>query len=112
MSIANKPVPADASLDALGNPVRRDILRLLANGPCPAGVIAEHFPISRPAISKHLRILKDAGIITQKSVGNKNLYSLNAEGFQTARDWLDSFWDDALHRLAFVAENTKPEDAP
>ncbi|MBT8459167.1 MAG: metalloregulator ArsR/SmtB family transcription factor [Boseongicola sp.] len=100
--------PADTTLDALGNPVRREILRMLADGPRSAGDIAQAFPISRPAISKHLRILNDAEIIAHESVGNKNIYRLNPGGFQEARDWLDSFWDNALQRLAVVAENTNP----
>ena len=109
MKATLKNTPADDTLDALGNPVRREILRLLAEGPRTAGDIAQAFPISRPAISKHLRILQDAGVITHDSVGTRNLYRLNAGGFDIARNWLDSFWDDALHRLAFVAENTTPK---
>lgn len=102
----------DTTLDALGNPVRRDILRMLAEGPRPAGDIAKAFPISRPAVSKHLRILQEAGVITHKAEGNRNIYQLNSDGFEAARGWLDSFWDSALQRLAFVAENTKPKSKP
>lgn len=112
MSYAIKSHPADSVLDALGNPVRRDILRMLAHGPHAAGDIARAFPISRPAISKHLRILKDAGMVAQDGAGNKNIYRLDEGGFSTARDWLDSFWDSALQRLTFVAENTNPKDTP
>jgi len=109
MPVASRRMPetaASAALDALGNTVRRQIVELLSNGPRAAGEIAKLFPISRPAVSKHLRLLEQAGIITHETVGNRNLYRLEQVGFDHARQWLDHFWTDALNRFALVAENT------
>ncbi len=97
----------ERALDALGNATRRDIVRILATGPRPVGQIADELPVSRPAISKHLRILERARLVTFEAAGKKNVYRLRAEGFEAARDWFDGFWDDALARFALVAENTK-----
>ena len=92
--------------DALGNPVRRGIIRLLAERPRTVGSIAAEFPISRPAISKHLQVLEGAALVRHRRVGTRNEFRLDQEGFAGARDWLDQFWDDALARLALVAGNT------
>lgn len=97
---------ASAALDALGNNVRREIIRMLSNGPRAAGEIADHFPISRPAISKHLRLLEQARMISHETIGNRNIYRLDQAGFDSARLWLDHFWTDALNRFGLVAENT------
>lgn len=113
MPIAFKRTPdiaASAALDALGNNVRRQIVEMLSNGPRAAGEIAEQFPISRPAVSKHLRLLEQAGIISHETIGNRNLYQLEQVGFDHARQWLDHFWTDALNRFALVAENTFETD--
>ena len=97
----------EASLDALGNPTRRQIVRLLAPGPKSVGEIAAALPVSRPAVSKHLRVLETAELVVHRSVGNRNVFQLQRSGFDAARDWLGSFWDDALARLTMVAENTE-----
>ena len=99
----------EKALDALGNPVRRRIVQILAPAPRPVGEIAKQLPVSRPAVSKHLRVLEDAGLVTYERDGNKNLFRLDPEGFRSARRWLDSFWDDALARFVLVAENTQPK---
>ncbi len=96
----------EAALDALGNSVRRDIVRLLAKGPMAAGEVASHFPISRPAVSKHLRTLEAAAIIAHETRGNRNIYRLDQTGFAQASGWLDAFWSEAFQRMAMVAENT------
>ncbi len=93
-------------LDALGNPIRREILRLLTPGPQPVGHIARALPVSRPAVSKHLRILEKAMLVTHQGQGNKNLFRLNPSGFEAAKDWLESFWDSALARFADLATTT------
>ena len=93
-------------LDALGNPVRREILRLLAPGPQPVGQIAHALPISRPAVSKHLRILEKATLVSHERQGNQNIFWLNPSGFEGARNWLESFWDIALTRFADLANTT------
>ncbi len=94
------------ALDALGNPVRRDILQLLQAQPMAVGSIAEHFPISRPAVSRHLRVLREAGLITVTAQGRENLYALQIDGFAQAQGWLEGFWDEALMRYVLVTENT------
>lgn len=91
-----------AQLDALGDATRRAILASLINGPKPVGEIAKKFPISRPAISQHLRVLKDAKLVTDEPSGNRRLYQLNPDGFETLREFCDHFWTQAL--LAFKAK--------
>jgi len=86
----------DRQLDALGDPTRRAVLKLLRNGPMPVGEIADNFDISRPAISQHLRVLKDAGLVTDTPVATQRLYQINPEAFQSLRAWLDDFWNVAL----------------
>lgn len=94
------------ALDALGCPTRRAIVEILAKGPLPVGVIAAGLPVSRPAVSKHLRILQSVDLVAFEKRGNRNLFRLERSGFEAARGWLDSFWADALARFAMVAENT------
>jgi DNA-binding transcriptional ArsR family regulator len=87
------------ALDALGNPVRRAILRRLAAGPRSVGEIAVHFSVTRPAISRHLRVLQDAGLVTVRFEGTRSLYSIRAKGFDSVRAYLDDFWGSALRGL-------------
>jgi DNA-binding transcriptional ArsR family regulator len=91
---------ADSIFDALGEPVRRRILELLNEGPTPVGLLADRLPIGRPAVSKHLRVLSDAGLIEHSSVGTRNLYALAPEGLVVAQQWLVRTWDDALGAYA------------
>ena len=98
-----------APLDALGNPVRRTIVELLSERPRAVGELASQLPVSRPAVSKHLKLLEDAGLVGHEPQGTRNIYSLRADGFDAARQWLDSFWTEALGRFRLVAENTAPE---
>ena len=100
----------DAIFDALGNPMRRSIVRILAPGPQSVGQIAGRLPISRPAVSKHLRLLENAGLVTHLQQGNRNMFRLERRGFEEARSWLQGFWDEALTRFAFIAENTAAEN--
>jgi DNA-binding transcriptional ArsR family regulator len=86
----------DRQLDALGDPTRRAVLKLLRGGPMSVGAIADKFDISRPAISQHLRILKDANLVTDTPVATQRLYEINPEAFQSLRAWLDDFWSVAL----------------
>ncbi len=96
---------SDLALDAIGSSVRRAIIDVLSQGARPVGEIAAEFPVSRPAISKHLRILEAANLVRSEARGSRNWFHLNDEGFESARAWLDSFWDEALIRFALVAEN-------
>jgi DNA-binding transcriptional ArsR family regulator len=96
------------ALDALGSPLRRDILVALRKGPLSVGALAHRFPVSRPAISRHLRMLEAAGLVAQSERGTKNLYSVRVEGFRSVQTFLDSFWDVALRRLEALARIPSP----
>ena len=85
-----------AKLDALGDATRRAILARLLDGPLPVGKLAGDFPVSRPAISQHLRILKEANLVVDHSEGTRRLYQLNTEGFDSLREYFDQFWNHAL----------------
>ena len=95
-------------LDALGDPTRRAIVERLFDGPKPVGELARGFPVSRPAISHHLRILKEANLVSDQAVGNRRLYRLNPEGFDLLRDYFDRFWSQALN--AFKKELDETEE--
>lgn len=86
----------DAQLDALGDATRRAILATLLDGPKAVGELALGFPVSRPAISQHLRVLKDAGLVLDLPAGTRRLYQLNPEGFDSLREYFDQFWNHAL----------------
>jgi DNA-binding transcriptional ArsR family regulator len=90
-------------LDALGSPVRRAILQELRAGPRAVGEIAAGLPVSRPAVSRHLRVLEDAGLVQARGDGARNVYSIRMQGFASVRDFVDDFWDVALARLEEIA---------
>lgn len=92
------------ALDALGHQTRRDILALLRSEPMPVGDIASRLPISRPAVSKHLRILERAGLVQHTTHGTQNIFRLHHSGFGAARMYLEMFWDEALIRFQQAAE--------
>ena len=94
-------------LDALGEATRRAIVDRLFDGPCSVGDLARNFPVSRPAISQHLKILKDAHLVVDQAVGNRRLYRLNPEGFDLLRDYLDRFWGQALTAFKNKLEQTQ-----
>jgi DNA-binding transcriptional ArsR family regulator len=91
------------ALDALGNPIRREILLELRREPLPVGAIADRFSVSRPAISRHLRVLQDAGLVEAHERGAQNIYAIRVQGFGAVREFIDSFWDVALSRLEKLA---------
>jgi DNA-binding transcriptional ArsR family regulator len=86
----------DRQLDAIGDPTRRAILARLRRGPLPVGRIAHGLPISRPAVSQHLRVLKAASLVTDRPSGNRRVYELNPEAFGSLREYFDEFWSVAL----------------
>jgi DNA-binding transcriptional ArsR family regulator len=98
-------------MDALGDPTRRAILDRLLNGPMPVGELARQFPISRPAISQHLRVLKRARLVTDRPVGNRRLYAVDPAGVEALRTYFDRFWAQALaaFKRAAEAHDTKEE---
>jgi DNA-binding transcriptional ArsR family regulator len=92
------------AFDALGNPVRRDILTTLRTSPLAVGELAARFPVSRPAISRHLRVLEDAGLVEHRTQGARSVYAVRVHGFASVRDFLDEFWDTALSQLEELAK--------
>jgi DNA-binding transcriptional ArsR family regulator len=96
----------DTQLDALGDSTRRAILHRLMDGPLAVGDLARHFPVSRPAISQHLRILKDANLVVDRASGNRRLYQLHPAGFETLREYLEQFWGQALDAFRRKAEES------
>jgi DNA-binding transcriptional ArsR family regulator len=87
-------------LDALGDPTRRQIFESLKAGPRSVGELAEGLPVSRPAVSQHLRVLKEAGLVSDRKEGTRRLYRIDPGGLAGLRDYFDSFWGDALERFA------------
>ena len=98
----------ELQLDALGDATRRGILAHLLNGPLPVGELAGRFPVSRPAISQHLRILKEAQLVRDVASGTRRLYAINPEGFQSLREYFDRFWTIALSEFKKTVE-AKPQ---
>jgi DNA-binding transcriptional ArsR family regulator len=93
--------------EALGDPNRRQILRLLSNGEKPVQEIAAAMPISRPAVSRHLRLLRDAGLVAEEARGTRRIYHLEVEGMQAVQTYLEGIWGEAAVRFRLLAENTK-----
>ena len=91
-------------LDALGDPTRRRIFESLRSGPRSVGELAAGLPVSRPAVSQHLRVLEDAGLVTHRRNGTRHLYELDSAGVGVLRDWVDDFWGEALARFKARAE--------
>ncbi|MGA7986839.1 MAG: metalloregulator ArsR/SmtB family transcription factor [Candidatus Dormiibacterota bacterium] len=91
-------------LDALGDPTRRGIFEALANGPMPVGRLAARLPISRPAVSQHLRVLKAAGLVVDRPSGTRRLYEIDPAGVKEIRAWVEGVWTAALAAFAEAAE--------
>ena len=96
------------AFEALGDPQRREILRLLGDGDKPVHALAAALPISRPAVSRHLRVLRDSGFVDQRAEGTERIYSLAAEGVTAVQAYLETVWGEAIGRFRIVAENTAP----
>ena len=99
---------SSAAFDALGDPQRREILRLLGEGDKPVHALADSMPISRPAVSRHLRVLRAAGLVDQRAEGTERIYSLQADGVAAVQTYLETVWGDAIVRFRLMAENTSP----
>jgi DNA-binding transcriptional ArsR family regulator len=93
-------------LEALAEETRREILGILQSGPASVAAVADQLPVSRPAVSQHLRVLKDNGLVTYEQVGTSNVYRLETAGLQALRQWLDAIWEQALSSFAAYAELT------
>ena len=94
------------TLTVLADPTRRKVFERLRHGPRSVKALAAGLPVSRPAVSQHLKALKGAGLVEERSEGVRRIYSVRREGLRELRDWLDSFWGDAL--VAFKEEVEKP----
>jgi len=95
------------ALTALADPTRRRVFERLRSGPASVGDLAAELPVSRPAVSQHLKALKMAGLVNDKPDGTRRVYYIDPEGLGELRRWLDQFWDDALE--AFKKEVEKPK---
>jgi DNA-binding transcriptional ArsR family regulator len=100
---------ANDGWDALGDPTRRAIVECLAERPRAVGELAELLPISRPAVSQHLKVLKDAGLVEDRAAGTRRVYRLNPAGVAALRDQLDTFWRRALEGFQDVVEEPNEE---
>lgn len=87
---------AEAALDALGDPTRRHVFELLSGGPMAVGEMARRLPVSRPAVSQHLKVLKGAGLVVERPEGTRRLYSVDRRGMDALRAYLERMWGDAL----------------
>src|SRR5258708_19983794 len=92
---------------ALADPTRREVFERLARGPQAVGDLARGLPVSRPAVSQHLKVLKEAGLVTDRPDGARRVYQIDPKGLGQIRAWLDQFWDVAL--AAFKAEVERPQ---
>jgi DNA-binding transcriptional ArsR family regulator len=99
----------DQVMDALGDRTRRAILELLRAGPKPVGEIARDLPVGRPAVSQHLKVLKAAGLVSDKAIGTRRVYEVDPAGLEAAQRYLGSFWSDALSRFKQAIER-EPAD--
>ena len=100
--------PAEArGFEALGDANRREILRILSGGDKPVREIADAMTISRPAVSRHLRLLKDAGMVAERAQGTRRIYCLQERGIEAVREYLDRIWGEAAARFRLLAENTE-----
>lgn len=101
------PRQATSPFEALGDPHRRAILELLHAGERSVREIADEMPITRPAVSRHLRLLKEAGLVTSSAEGTRRLYRLHDEGLDAVRAYLQDVWGDAAARFRLLADNTE-----
>ncbi len=100
---------ADA-LVALGDPTRRRIFELVAEGPSPVGELAGQLPVSRPAVSQHLKVLRQAGLVQEQRVGTRHVYSLDAAGLEAVRAYFDAFWQRSLTAFKVAVEQSNTSD--
>jgi DNA-binding transcriptional ArsR family regulator len=100
----------DRCWDALGDRTRRSIFTRLARRPCAVGELARELPVSRPAVSQHLKVLKEAGLVTDRPDGNRRIYRVNPDGLQALRADLDQFWISALAGFKEIVEQPMKEN--
>jgi DNA-binding transcriptional ArsR family regulator len=100
----------NAAFAAIADPTRRRVLERLALGPRAVGEIAAGLPVSRPAVSQHLKVLKEAGLVSDRQEGARRIYAIDPHGLGAMRAWLDQFWDTALLAFKAEAERTAAND--
>jgi DNA-binding transcriptional ArsR family regulator len=101
------------AFSALADPTRREVFERLARGPLAVGELAHGLPVSRPAVSQHLKVLKAAGLVTDRPEGARRVYQIDPKGLGQIRAWLDRFWDEALDAFAAEVErDDPPKDDP
>jgi DNA-binding transcriptional ArsR family regulator len=103
-----------AAFAALADPTRRQVFERLAAGPAPVGELARGLPVSRPAVSQHLKVLKEAGLVNDRPEGTRRVYQIDPQGLGALRAWLDQFWAVALDAYAAEVERQiiPPQEAP
>lgn len=92
-------------LTALADPTRRAIFELLRRGPCSVGELAADLPVSRPAVSQHLKVLQDSSLVFRESRGTRNVYHVNPDGLEPLRAYLETFWDDVMAAFRGAVES-------
>ena len=98
-------------MTALGDPTRQAILERLSVQPCPVGVLAADLPVSRPAVSQHLKVLRDVGLVSDRRVGTRRIYEVDRAGLAVLRSYLDQFWSRSLASFqAQVEQQEAPQD--
>jgi DNA-binding transcriptional ArsR family regulator len=100
------------AFDMLADPTRRAILERVSRAPAPVGEIAAGLPVSRPAVSQHLKLLKEAGLVTETASGTRRIYRIDPRGLGAMRDWLDRLWTTNFDNFAAYAEAKAREDKP
>lgn len=93
-----------SALVALSDPTRRAVFERLRSGPASVQTIADGLPVSRPAVSQHLKALREAGLVQDEARGTARIYSIHTPGLRALRDWVDGFWDEALDNFKAYAE--------
>ena len=111
-TVADAAAARGDPFEALGDPNRRAILRLLSQGDKPVRDIATALPISRPAVSRHLRLLKDAGMVAEQAAGTRRIYHLQDDGLRAVQAYLAGVWGEAAARFRLMAENTTERPGP
>jgi DNA-binding transcriptional ArsR family regulator len=99
------PVDQERALQALGDPTRRQIFELLTQHPSPVGRLAGELPISRPAVSQHLKVLKDAGLVFDRQAGTRRVYQVDPKAVEALREYFDAFWGQALASFGAAAQD-------